>query len=162
MLTRTLELFTQQLKVRNIEVDCAIDPDLPKVMAEGNRLEQVFMNLLLNARDAIEEHAGAAGSGAAKRVTLRVHAAGDDVAVEIADTGGGIAPNIQDKIFEPFFTTKTVGKGTGLGLSISYGIIKDYGGSIEAVNDPGQGARFIIRLPRVRPENGQEAGELRA
>jgi histidine kinase len=162
VLTRTLELFTQQLKVRNIEVDCAIDPDLPKVMAEGNRLEQVFMNLLLNARDAIEEHAGAAGPGAAKRVTLRVHAAGDDVAVEIADTGGGIAPNIQDKVFEPFFTTKTVGKGTGLGLSISYGIIKDYGGSIEAVNDPGQGARFIIRLPRVRPENGQEAGELRA
>ncbi|WP_300159218.1 PAS domain S-box protein [Solidesulfovibrio sp.] len=162
VLSRTLELFTQQLKVRNIGVTCDIAPDLPKVLAEGNRLEQVFMNLLLNARDAVEEHAAEAGPGAAKRVSLRVYAEDEAVTAEVADTGGGIPPNIQDKVFEPFFTTKAVGKGTGLGLSISYGIITDYGGSIDVINEPGQGARFVIHLPRLRPENGHTARELRA
>uniref|UniRef100_I2Q2J6 histidine kinase n=1 Tax=Desulfovibrio sp. U5L TaxID=596152 RepID=I2Q2J6_9BACT len=147
VLTRTLELFSQQLKVRNIEVACDIGPDLPPVLAEANRLEQVFMNLLLNARDAIEERA-ASQPTAPKRVSLRVFAEADSVVAEIADTGPGIPTDIQDKVFEPFFTTKAVGKGTGLGLSISYGIIKDYGGTIEAVAAPGQGARFLVRLPR--------------
>ncbi|MEA4854887.1 MAG: ATP-binding protein [Solidesulfovibrio sp.] len=160
VLTRTLELFSQQLKVRNIEVTCDIVPDLPPVAAEGNRLEQVFMNLLLNARDAIEDHA-AASPGADKRISLRVLADDDWVRAEIGDTGAGIAPEIQDKAFEPFFTTKAVGKGTGLGLSISYGIVKDYGGAIDIVSRPGQGARFVVRLPRHLGENGQSGRQLR-
>jgi histidine kinase len=162
VLTRTLELFSQQLKVRNIEVDCDIAPNLPPVAAEGNRLEQVFMNLLLNARDAIEEQAAAAGPSAQKRIGLRVYADDDWVTAEIADTGAGIPANIQDKVFEPFFTTKVVGKGTGLGLSISYGIIKDYGGTIDTISEPGHGARFVIRLPRRPVGNGQANRELRA
>lgn len=154
VLRRTLELFTQQLKVRNIEVVCDIAPDLPPVMAEGNRLEQVFMNLLLNARDAIEEHA-ATTPNATKRIDLRVFAEEADVVAEIADSGAGVAPDIRDRIFEPFFTTKAPGKGTGLGLSISYGIVKDYGGTIDITSEPGQGARLRLRLPRRQRENPQ-------
>jgi histidine kinase len=152
VLVRTMELFTQQLTVRNIEVATDIGQDLPPVLAEPNRLEQVFMNLLLNARDAIEDRFAEGSSPGDKRITLRVFADGPDrefVAAEIADTGNGIPPEIQDKVFEPFFTTKVVGKGTGLGLSISYGIIKEYGGTIEAFSTPGQGARFVIRLPKA-------------
>lgn len=154
VLLHTLELFNQQLAVRNIAVVTDIAPELPPVAAEAGRLEQVFMNLLLNARDAIEEHAATPGFAGAKRITLRVTRDGDFVAASIADTGAGVAPDIQDKVFEPFFTTKPVGKGTGLGLSISYGIIKDYEGTIETVSEPGHGARFIIRLPILREPGG--------
>ncbi|MFU2207101.1 ATP-binding protein [Solidesulfovibrio sp. C21] len=157
VLLHTMELFNQQLKVRNIEVATDVTPGLPPVSADAGRLEQVFMNLLLNARDAIEERGPAAGGKAEKRITLRVYREGDHVAAAIADTGPGIAPDIQDKIFEPFFTTKPVGKGTGLGLSISYGIIKDYGGTIEMASEPGQGARCIVRLPVRKPDTGQTA-----
>ena len=150
VLLRTMELFTQQLTVRNIEVASDIARDVPPVLADANRLEQVFMNLLLNARDAIEDRQGAPRD---KRITLRVYpvaatrGAGACAAAEIADSGDGIPPEILDKIFEPFFTTKAAGRGTGLGLSISYGIIKEYGGTIEAVSTPGEGSRFVIKLP---------------
>jgi len=157
VLLHTMELFNQQLKVRNIEVATDVTPGLPPVSADAGRLEQVFMNLLLNARDAIEERGQAAGGKTEKRITLRVYRDGEHVAAAIADTGPGIAPDIQDKIFEPFFTTKPVGKGTGLGLSISYGIIKDYGGTIEMASEPGQGARCIVRLPIRKPDTRQTA-----
>lgn len=152
VLTRTMELFTQQLTVRNIEVVTDIDQQAPPVQADANRLEQVFMNLLLNARDAIEDRKPDGNHPEAKRITLRVRVDGPNrafVAVEIADTGDGIPPEVRDKIFEPFFTTKAAGKGTGLGLSISYGIVKEYGGAIEADSTPGQGARFVVKLPIV-------------
>ena len=157
VLLHTMELFNQQLKVRNIEVTTDVAPDLPPVSADAGRLEQVFMNLLLNARDAIEERAASPSGAPEKRITLRMYRDGAYVAAEIADSGAGIAPDIQDKVFEPFFTTKAVGKGTGLGHSISYGIIKDYGGSIETVCEPGQGARFIIRLPVREPAGEKQA-----
>jgi histidine kinase len=140
VLKRAHDIFRQQLKVRGIDVAWDIEQDLPTVMADSSRLEQVFINLLLNARDAIEEKwwspEPAMGT---KKITLKTALEGNMVVVEIKDTGIGISEDIADKIFEPFFTTKQVGKGTGLGLSISYGIIKDCHGDINAtMNEHGE------------------------
>jgi len=159
ILKRALDIFIQQLKLREIEVAQYFGPDLPLVQADASRLEQVFINMLINARDAIEEKWAAAkapGNEAfpaePKRITLKTYAAGGSVVAEIIDTGCGIPSGVREKIFEPFFTTKRVGKGTGLGLSISYGIIQDCGGSITVDSEPGKGTRFIISLPVSAPE----------
>lgn len=149
--TRACEFFNQQLALRNITVQWSIEPDLPPVLAEANRVEQVFMNLILNARDAIESRWEGApppdGNPAHKRITIAVFRDLGHVVAEICDTGVGVPEDILDRIFEPFFTTKDPGKGTGLGLSISYGIVKDYGGTIYARKKDGCGACFVIRLP---------------
>ncbi len=117
-------------------------------MADPGRLEQVFVNLLLNARDAIEDKlATEVIKKGAEQITLTTRSDGDRIIVEIRDTGAGIPKDQREKIFEPFFTTKSVGKGTGLGLSISYGIIKDCGGNIQVKSKKGKGARFIIEFP---------------
>ena len=147
----TFELFSQQLKVRNIEVVFDIPDDLPPVAAQANPLEQVLMNLLINARDAVEEGHDPNTRPGDKRIVIALALAGTPekqfVTASVADNGPGIAPHVLGRIFEPFFTTKDVGKGTGLGLSISYGIIKNYGGDIVADTPAGGGARFTIRLP---------------
>jgi len=147
----TFELFSQQLKIRNIEVTFDIPDGLPPVAAQANPLEQVFMNLLLNARDAVDEHHGRGSRPGDKRIVIALGLAGTPekqfVTASVADNGPGIAPEVLGRIFEPFFTTKEVGKGTGLGLSISYGIIKNYGGDIVADAPAAGGARFTIRLP---------------
>ena len=148
VLKSAFDIFSQQLRVRGIDVQWEIDTDLPKIMADPGRLEQVFINLLLNARDAIEEKcASGAGGEDEKQITLKTWSDGIHVIAEIKDTGSGIPEAIQDKLFEPFFTTKEVGKGTGLGLSISYGIVKDCGGNIEAVSRRGEGATFTVTFP---------------
>jgi len=148
VLGRAFEIFSQQLKARGIEVVWDIDTTLPRVMADPSRLEQVFINLILNARDAIEEKwASSEPPLGTKKITLKTKLAGKTVVVEITDTGAGLPDDKSDKIFEPFFTTKEVGKGTGLGLSISYGIIKDCGGDIKAAtNDKGETC-FSITFP---------------
>lgn len=162
ILKRALDIFIQQLKLREIEVAQYFGPDLPLVLADASRLEQVFINMLINARDAIEEkwasHKAAATSQSsaspeAKRITLKTYMANGHVVAEIIDTGCGIPTGVREKIFEPFFTTKRVGKGTGLGLSISYGIIQDCGGTINVESDPGQGTRFVIALPLPATED---------
>jgi histidine kinase len=147
VLMKAFEMFSQQLKVRGIEVAWDIAEDLPPVSADPIRLEQVFINLLLNARDAIEESLAADSRQKEGVISLKTWRNGSEVLVEVADNGTGIPKDMVDKVFEPFFTTKEVGKGTGLGLSISYGIIRECGGSIRAMNAPGGGARFIIKLP---------------
>lgn len=147
-LTSALELFSQQLKLRDIEVAADFQPDLPPVLGDANRLEQVFVNLLINARDAIEENVERhAGENIDKRISLTTRRDGDYVTIEVRDTGTGIPKPILEKIYEPFFTTKRVGKGTGLGLSISYGIVQDYDGSIRVETEENKGANFIIRFP---------------
>lgn len=149
-LTKALEIFSQQLKLRDIEVIIQLGEDLPPILGDANRLEQVFINLLLNARDAIEDRWHTVEYGKAdKKILLRTSRKGDRVVVEIEDTGSGIPETILDKVFEPFFTTKDVGKGTGLGLSISYGIIQDYGGGIEVMPRSGGGTCIIVTLPTV-------------
>ncbi len=177
-LTKAFDIFRQQLKLRQIDVIQHLDPDLPLVMADENRLEQVFINLLINARDAIEakmEEKTEAKTGKKtdakmeecaektlepheikKQIFLTTRTENGQVIVEIEDTGTGIPAPVQEKIFEPFFTTKDAGKGTGLGLSISYGIVKDYGGDITVTRGRhGGGALFILTFPPVsgpRPE----------
>jgi histidine kinase len=151
VLSRALDIFGQQLRQRGIEVVLDATPALPPVMADAGRLEQVFINMLVNARDAIEEKWSLGQAEhppeGPKRIMLSARLQDQSVEVVIADTGGGISPGVQEKIFEPFFTTKDIGKGTGLGLSISYGIVKDCGGEIDVETRPGEGARFIITLP---------------
>ncbi len=149
---RAFDFFSQQLKVRGIEVVFDLADELPPILADPNRLEQVFMNLLLNARDAIEDACAQAACGPRdRRITLRTRARRRTVMAEVADTGVGIPREIATRIFEPFFTTKQVGKGTGLGLSISYGIVQEYGGSIHARPRSGRGARFLLVFPRLNP-----------
>ena len=148
LLQRANELLSQQLKVRGIEVVWQLAEGLPLIMADPGRLEQVFVNLLLNARDAIEDKLSTAVmKKGSERIILTTSSDGDKVSVEVRDTGMGIPKDQLEKIFEPFFTTKSVGKGTGLGLSISYGIIKDCGGNIQVKSEKGTGARFIIEFP---------------
>jgi histidine kinase len=163
ILKRALDIFIQQLKLREIEVVQEFGSNLPQVLADAGRLEQVFINMLINARDAIEEKWAAAKSDASaseavasdpKRITLKTYMNKTSVVAEIIDTGCGIPSGVREKIFEPFFTTKRVGKGTGLGLSISYGIIQDCGGTIGVDSEPGRGTRFIILLPITESGEG--------
>lgn len=111
---------------------------IPPVSCLASQINQVFMNLLVNAGQAIREQGV---------ITLRSGVDGDCVWVSVSDTGCGIAPEIVPRIFDPFFTTKPVGSGTGLGLSLSYGIVKQHGGRIDVASVPGQGSTFTVRLP---------------
>jgi histidine kinase len=154
VLKSAFDIFSQQLRVRGIEVVWEIDAALPKILADPGRLEQVFINLLLNARDAVEERWSRTGSQTdGDRITITTRTVGNKVVVEVADTGSGIPPAVINKLFEPFFTTKEVGKGTGLGLSISYGIVKDCGGNIEAISHDKKGACFRITFPAAKNSN---------
>ena len=115
---------------------------LPKVECRPSQINQVFMNLLVNAAQAIDQKG---------RITLKSGCVDDKVWVSVSDTGSGIPPEIVARIFDPFFTTKAVGKGTGLGLSVSYGIIEKHGGKIEVASQPGQGSTFTVWLPARQP-----------
>jgi histidine kinase len=147
-LNKAVEMFSQQLKLREIEVIKELGVNLPPIHADSNRLEQVFINLLINARDAIEDHCEKHGQeGVEKKIFLRTSSLGGIVQIEVEDTGGGIPKSLLDRIFEPFFTTKKVGHGTGLGLSISYGIVQDYEGTIKVETHENSGSKFIVQFP---------------
>lgn len=146
ILEQTIELRAYDLKVSNILVKRKFDPQLTKTMADFNQLQQVFINIINNAQQAILD---SKGKGEIRITTERC---GEMIRVIFEDTGPGIPKEILNKIFEPFFTTKGVGRGTGLGLSISYGIIQQHGGRIYARSTPGQGATFIIELPILQEE----------
>jgi len=159
VLKNAFEIFSQQLKLRGIEVQWNIDKKLPRIYADPSRLEQVFINLLLNARDAIEENWNHPESKQGqKKIILKTMCDRQWVICEVCDTGKGVSETMADKIFEPFFTTKEIGEGTGLGLSISYGIIKDCGGSIQVAPNETGGACFILKfpIPKKNNENGKE------
>lgn len=149
VLEKAFEIFSQQLKLRQIEVVWEIQKNLPVIMADAGRLEQVFINLLINARDGIEKRwfQKEVTDPPGKRIFLKTELKGKKVVVEVTDTGTGIPAGIREKIFEPFFTTKEVGKGTGLGLSISYGIVKDFQGEIRLCDTPRSGACFHLEFP---------------
>ncbi len=148
ILKRAFEIFSQQFKLREIEVVWHLDEALPFILAEPGRLEQVFVNLLINARDAIDEKWTTVSKGhGGKRIILKSSVHADMVVVRVIDTGIGISDVIAGKIFDPFFTTKKVGDGTGIGLSISYGIIKDFGGSLGVDPHDPEGTCFTVTLP---------------
>jgi signal transduction histidine kinase len=116
---------------------------LPQVKCLPSQLNQVFMNLIVNASQAIQANGV---------ITVRTGCTDDWVWVEVGDNGAGIAPDILTRIFDPFFTTKPVGKGTGLGLSLSYNIVTKHGGRIEVASEPGKGTRFTVHLPVNPPQ----------
>ena len=147
VMEKAFEIFSQQLKVRGISVIWELAENLPDIMGDRDRLEQVFINLLINARDAIEEKVATAKENFERKIVLRTGKEDDAVTAEVCDSGPGIAEKMRDKLFEPFFTTKAVGKGTGLGLSISYGIVQDCSGTIEARCCETGGACFRLRFP---------------
>ncbi len=139
VLDRTLEMIIHQQRFFGIELSKKFG-DTPDVVVDGNLMEQVFMNIILNAVEAMQ------GKG---KLTIRTDKVKDAVEIEFADTGPGIADDIVDKVFDPFFTTKDSSEGTGmgLGLAVSYGIVKNHGGDIQVSGKVGKGASFIIRLP---------------
>jgi histidine kinase len=148
ILVKSLAIFSKQMKLRQIELVMDLEEDLPPIKADSNRLEQVFINLLTNARDAIEEKGKSADyPGGEKRITLKTRVKKGMLCVEVKDTGAGIPEAIRERIFDPFFTTKKAGKGTGLGLSISYGIIREYEGTITVESHKGEGSVFLIEFP---------------
>jgi two-component system, NtrC family, sensor kinase len=134
----TLSLLDHQLQKAGIVIRTDFDPDAPVIQGNAGKLQQVFLNLFINARDAMP-------SGG--RLVVRTWREGTRAQVEVADSGSGIAPEHLHRIYDPFFTTKAARKGTGLGLSVSYGIIQEHDGSIEVSNGPGGGARFHIAFP---------------
>ncbi|MFC1798653.1 PAS domain S-box protein [Thermodesulfobacteriota bacterium] len=155
VLKKAFEIFSQQLRLRNIEVDWNLEKNLPTVKADPGRIEQVFINLLINARDAIEEKCGTQiHQKGEKKITLRTWSEEKHVFIEVCDSGSGISEVVANKIFEPFFTTKEVGKGTGLGLSISYGIVKDCLGSIRVKPTSAKGTCFLLTFPSTGENNG--------
>jgi PAS domain S-box-containing protein len=123
--------------------------ELPLVTCNIGELNQVFLNLIINAAQAIEEQVGGSGGLGEIRISTRVE--GSEVVIQIADDGPGIPPAVQDRIYEPFFTTKEVGKGTGQGLALARATIERHAGSLECASAPGEGAAFTIRLPIERP-----------
>jgi PAS domain S-box-containing protein len=151
ILRRTVQLRSYDLNSHGIEVIEHLDAELPEVLGDAHQLQQVFLNILNNAYDAVHEVKRSA------RIEIMSTKSGDSVEVSFCDNGNGIAQ--PDKIFDPFFTTKEIGKGTGLGLSICYGIVKEHGGEILCHNNlGGQGATFIVRLPAAHMAFGAGAG----
>jgi signal transduction histidine kinase len=140
------------LELHGIKVELDLDNELPPIKGDRNRLEQVFLNLIMNARDALDEQQELAGQDVEKVLRISSKTAGDRVVVTVSDTGLGMSEAVKEKIFEPFFTTKPVGKGTGLGLSISFGIVRDYDGIIEVQSVEGRGTTFIISFPAAAEE----------
>jgi C4-dicarboxylate-specific signal transduction histidine kinase len=141
-IVRALSLMREQLRLRAIGVDLELCPD--ELVVHGNpiQLEQIFINLLTNARDALEEV-----PVERKRIRIASSLERDRIKIVFADTGPGIPLGISQRVFDPFFTTKEVGAGTGLGLSITYSIVKEHGGDISLARTPGGGAAFTVELP---------------
>ncbi len=141
-----VELLDYQLRRAQVEVKLELDPAEPVVLADHFQMEQLFLNLMLNAVQAMP------GGGV---MTLRTRVRGALVIVEVIDTGTGIPEEIRDRIFEPFFSTREVGEGTGLGLAVSYSIVTAHRGHIEVESTPGEGSTFRVRLPLREERKGE-------
>jgi len=142
VISHTVGIVRNQAKFHNIRLSTELTPGLPDIRGDASQLEQVFMNLLINAADAMNDRGSI--TIATRLTKVDDH---DYVEIEFTDTGTGIPEEYMDRLFEPFFTTKPPGKGTGLGLSVSHGIVKKHGGHIRVRSTPGKGTSFFIRLP---------------
>lgn len=139
LLDDTLQLLEPQLRKSNIEIVREYSDDIPRILGEGGKLQQVFTNLILNARDAI--------IGGGKIILSTESTDAQEVIIEVADNGEGIPEENLKRIFDPFFTTKGVGNGTGLGLAVTYGIVQEHSGSIEALSQDRNGSTFRLTFP---------------
>jgi two-component system NtrC family sensor kinase len=139
ILEETLALRDYDLRMNHIRVHLELAPDLPYTSADPHQLQQVFLNMVNNAVDAMLEHSNEGD------LWVRTGANGDKLFIEFTDSGPGVKD--ASRVFDPFYTTKPVGKGTGLGLSICYGIVSEHGGSIQVRNVPPRGASFTIEVP---------------
>jgi C4-dicarboxylate-specific signal transduction histidine kinase len=150
VIERSLLLMQEQLRLREIDVELDLCADELIVFGNPIQLEQVFINLLTNARDALENE---------RTKKLRIETTRDEerIMIRFSDSGPGIPSDLEQRVFDPFFTTKEVGTGTGLGLSITYSIVKEHGGEISIERDLGRGASFLIELPAMREPPGGDA-----
>jgi two-component system NtrC family sensor kinase len=150
---KTLTILQHQPLFQNIEIKRELDLGLPHILGNSIRLNQVIMNIVVNAAQAMEGHGTI-------RILSRIRANKDVVEMEIGDSGPGIPEELMEKIFDPFFTTKTTGEGTGLGLSVSYAIVKEHKGTIRVKSGTGGGTVFTLRFPAVlEPLSGESHGE---
>jgi PAS domain S-box-containing protein len=150
VLDDTLQLLEPQLRNSRFEIVRNYGADLPAAYGNASKLQQVFMNLVLNARDAMPQGG---------RLTIHTRLVDTSLVVDLRDTGVGIAPENIARIYDPFFTTKEVGQGTGLGLALSYGIIQEHSGRIFVESRPGEGTHFTIKLPTAYARQLQAASD---
>jgi len=155
VISKSLELRAHELITSNIQIETDLAPDLPYTMADPYQLQQVFVNIINNAQQAMAEKGG---PGVLTVMTRRGR--NNTLRISFQDTGPGIPREIMGRIFDPFFTTKEVGQGTGLGLTVSYGIVQEHEGHIWAESEDGRGATFFIELP-IRHMAMAEAGRSR-
>lgn len=146
IIRESVEFRAYQLSMDNIELKLDLSGEVPGTMIDASQIQQVFLNLINNARDAIRE------KGPSGRIEITSRLAAGKIIVSITDTGKGFSEEVANRLFDPFFTTKDVGKGTGLGLSISYGIINEHGGNIYASSRPWIGTTFVVELPVVEED----------
>jgi C4-dicarboxylate-specific signal transduction histidine kinase len=146
----SLKMIGMQLRNQGIEISLELTPDLPAIDGQPFQLEQVFLNLLANGRDAVNERA----DDGDKRLVVRTRRGGNgqtEVVAEVEDNGVGVAEEHLAHLFDPFYTTKSEEEGTGLGLSISYAIVRNHAGRIECTSQVGQGTLFRLQLPVSEP-----------
>ena len=143
ILLSVLDMLEYDFRVSNIKVDAGLDPELPETMADPGQIQQVFVNVVNNAHQAMKEQEKPG------ILTVRTRHDGNRISIQIGDNGPGIPLDQQEHVFEPFYTTKSETKGTGLGLSISYGIVKAHGGKMDFKSAIGEGATFTVELPIV-------------
>ena len=136
----TLRLRAYNLRASHVEVETHLGPDVPEVAGDDQKLQQVILNLIVNAEHAIRQ-------SSTRRLVIRTAREGENVLVEVSDSGAGMSEEILNRVFEPFFTTKPPGEGTGLGLSVSYGIVEAHGGTIAVESTLGRGSTFRVLLP---------------
>jgi two-component system NtrC family sensor kinase len=141
-LGQTINLLENYARINNILIQADLSPDLPIIASDQAQLQQVFMNLISNAIDAINKNG---------LIKISTQVTGEQIFIRIIDNGPGIPREVQNKIFDPFFTTKETGRGTGLGLWVSYSIIEKMGGSISLSSRAGEGSTFTVQLPIVIP-----------
>ncbi|MDP9148177.1 MAG: HAMP domain-containing histidine kinase, partial [Acidobacteriota bacterium] len=151
VLRQTIKLRSYDFASHGVEVLEEFDESLPAALGDAQQLQQVFLNILNNAYDAVQE------SGQRGQIIIRTASRNDVIEISMVDNGTGIAD--PDRIFDPFYTTKHVGKGTGLGLSICYGIVRAHGGEIQCWNNEGAGSTFLVRIPMAQTEAVTSLGD---
>jgi PAS domain S-box-containing protein len=156
VIEKALELHAYHMKVNNIDLVMELDPDLPMTMADFHQMQQVFVNIINNAEQAMTE---AHGKG---RLCVNTQRVGGMLQIAFTDDGPGISEDNLKRLFDPFFTTKEVGTGTGLGLSICYGLVQEHGGHMSARSKPGEGATLVVEIPILSKDErtAQEAASI--